>query len=177
MIRKFLTSLIIFIGLTTLVNAECNFRIVEFGDSKESIKISKDEPTPIILPDQFGGESIIMPVEALCKDQQELYGSSVIFLFIENKLQRVQLFRANMQDRNLMEFSKNKYGNFELPGNTSKFKWRGNHFWENKNLLIEYIVTDIHDGHAEILDITNLNNTSSINEYNEKVGEWLDSQN
>ena len=81
MIRKFLTSLIIFIGLTTLVNAECNFRIVEFGDSKESIKISKDEPTPIILPDQFGGESIIMPVEALCKDQQELYGSSVIFLF------------------------------------------------------------------------------------------------
>jgi len=38
-------------------------------------------------------------------------------------------------------------------------------------------MTDIHDGHAEILDITNLKNVESINNYNEKVGKWLDSQN
>ena len=177
MIRKLLISLIILIGLTTLVNAECNFRIADFGGSKESVKFSEDEPSPLIIPDQFGGENIIIPLESLCQEQKELFGTSVIFLFIENKLERIQLFRANMQDRNLMEFSRKRYGDFELPGNTSKFKWRGNHFWENKNLSIEYIMTDIHDGHAEILDITNLKNVESINNYNEKVGKWLDSQN
>lgn len=177
MIKKIFITLILIIGFNNLVLADCNFRIADFGDSKESIKISKDEPTPLILPDQFGGENMIIPLESLCKNQKDLFGTSVIFLFIENKLERIQLFRANMQDRNLMEFSKKKYGNFEIPGNTTKLNWRGSYFWENKNSSIEYIVTDIHDGHAEILDITNLKNTESINNYNEKVGEWLDSQN
>ena len=176
MIRKFLTSLIIFIGLTTLVNAECNFRIVEFGDSKESIKISKDEPTPIILPDQFGGESIIMPVEALCKDQQELYGSSVIFLFIENKLQRVQLFRANMQDRNLMEYSMNKYGEFNLPEGLPIKDWRGNHFWENNSEAIEYLVTSIPDGVIEMISMHRAKSNNAVDKYYEKVGKWLDKE-
>ena len=55
--------------------------------------------------------------------------------------------------------------------------WRGNHVWESGNLeLVEYIVTDIHDGHVEIIDIVRINlySANGIENYNEKVGEWLD---
>jgi hypothetical protein len=37
------------------------------------------------------------------------------------------------------------------------------------------MVTDIHDGHVEIIDIVNKLYLPTIENYNEKVGEWLDS--
>jgi len=33
----------------------CNFKISNFGDPKEKIKL--EGPQPILMPDQFGGES------------------------------------------------------------------------------------------------------------------------
>ena len=41
--------------------------------------------------------------------------------------------------------------------------------------MIEYMVTDIHEGHVEILEIVNKLYLSTIENYNEKVGKWLDS--
>ena len=43
-------------------------------------------------------------------------------------------------------------------------------------ITIEYIKTDIHDGYAEIIDITSKLYSAGMAEYNAKVGEWLDSQ-
>ena len=54
MIRQFLTSLIIFIGLTTLVNAECNFKIANFGSTKDNLNFDENLPQPFSMPDQFG---------------------------------------------------------------------------------------------------------------------------
>jgi hypothetical protein len=50
------------------------------------------------MPDRFGGESLIIPMEDLCKYDKNLYGTVVIYLYIENKLNRIQLYRPNMQD-------------------------------------------------------------------------------
>ena len=52
---------------------------------------------------RFGGESLIIPIEDLCKTDQSLYGTTVISLYIENKLSRIQLYRPNMQDSKLMD--------------------------------------------------------------------------
>ena len=42
----------------------CNFKIENFGSPKENIKI---EPLqPVVMPDRFGGESLIIPMEDLC---------------------------------------------------------------------------------------------------------------
>ena len=161
-------------GLTTLVNAECNFRIANFGTPKENINIQPLQP--VIMPDRIGGESLIIPMEDLCKNDKNLYGTVVIYLYIENKLSRIQLYRPNMQDSKLMDYTMNKYGFFNLPEGLPKSRWRGSYIWETGNDIIEYIKTDIHDGYAEIIDITSKLNSFGMEEYNKKVGEWLDSQ-
>jgi hypothetical protein len=40
--------------------------------------------------------------------QKNLHGTMAEYLFINDKLERIQLVRSNMQDRNLMEYSMNK---------------------------------------------------------------------
>ena len=151
----------------------CNFQMSQFGDPKEKIVITT---TPLTFPDQFGGESMAIPIESLCKNDNSLYGTLVVYLYIENKLSQVQLYRPNMNDTKLMDFAMKKYGTFNLPAGMPKQKWRGSHNWEKGSDYIEYILTDIHDGHAEVIEITNKFYIDAMAEYNAKVGEWLDSQ-
>ena len=87
--------------------------ISNFGDPKEKVKI--DSIPPLLMPDRFGGESLIIPIEDLCKSDQSLYGTTVIYLYIENKLTRIQLYRPNMEDMKLMDYAMKKYGKFNLP--------------------------------------------------------------
>ena len=75
-----------------------------------------------------------------------------------------------------MDFAMQKYGKFNLPAGISKSEWRGSHRWEKGNQLIEYIITNIHDGHVEIIEVSNKLYLKQIEEYNEKVGEWLDTR-
>ncbi len=152
----------------------CKFKIADFGTPKENIKIEPIQP--VIMPDRFGGESLIIPMEDLCKNDKSLYGTAVIYLYIENKLTRIQLYRPNMDDSKLMDYSMGKYGFFNLPEGVPKSRWRGSYIWESGNDIIEYIKTDIHDGYAEIIDITSKLYSAGMAEYNSKVGEWLDSQ-
>ena len=128
------------------------------------------------MPDRFGGESLIIPIEDLCKTNQKLYGTTVIYLYLENKLSRIQLYRPNMDDSILMDYVMNKYGKFNIPEGLPKTKWRGSYIWDTGIENIEYIRTNIHDGNAEIIDITSKLFSIGLQEYNAKVGEWLDSQ-
>ena len=172
--KKILLNIcILFFALACTANA-CNFRISNFGDPKEKVQI--DTIQPMLMPDRFGGESLIIPIEDLCKSDQSLYGTTVIYLYIENKLTRIQLYRPNMEDMKLMDYAMKKYGKFNLPEGLPKNMWRGSYVWQSGNDIVEYIKTDIHDGYAEIIDITSKLYSSSMSIYNEKVGEWLDSR-
>ena len=177
MIRKIFITLILIIGFNNLALADCNFRIANFGDTKDKLKLDQNLPKPFLMPDQFGGENLILPLEAICNNNDKLYGTNLILLYINNKFVRFQLYRPIMPDRNLMEFAMKKYGEFIIPGTTSKKDWRGNFRWRINNETIEYIINDIHDGHVEILEITNSFYENEISKYNEKVGEWLDTRN
>tara|TARA_B100001250_G_scaffold53210_2_gene41376 strand:+ start:451 stop:975 length:525 start_codon:yes stop_codon:yes gene_type:complete len=172
--KKLLFNIICFFFIFNSIASACNFRISNFGDPKEKIKL---EPMlPVSMPDRFGGESLIIPMEDLCKNDDKLYGTTVIYLYIENKLSRIQLYRPNMQDHKLMDYAMNKYGKFNLPEGMPKVMWRGSYLWESGNDIVEYIKTNIHDGHAEIIDITSKIYSKAMADYNAKVGEWLDSQ-
>ena len=157
----------------TSTSFACNFQISQFGDPKEKIVI---EPVPLSFPDQFGGESLAIPIQDLCKNDSSLYGTMVVYLYIENKLSQIQLYRPNMEDTKLMDFAMKKYGTFNLPEGMPKQRWRGSYNWEIGNDYIEYIFTNIHDGHAEVIEITSKLYANAMAEYNAKVGEWLDSQ-
>ena len=173
--KKIIIYLFGFLLLAQANALACNFKIANFGSPKENIKLDKNLPEPLLMPDRFGGENLVIPLEQICKSNNKLYGTQLIYLYIENKLSRIQLYRPIMPDRNLMDFAMEKYGSFNLPKGLPKKKWRGNHVWDLNLELVEYIVTDIHDGHVEIIDIVNKLYLPTIENYNEKVGEWLDS--
>ena len=172
--KKIFLFIIGFIFISVSIANACNYRISNFGDPKEKVKI---EPLPpLLMPDRFGGESLIIPIEDLCKTNQKFYGTTVIYLYLENKLSRIQLYRPNMDDSILMDYVMNKYGKFNIPEGLPKTKWRGSYMWDTGIENIEYIRTNIHDGNAEIIDITSKLFSIGLQEYNAKVGEWLDSQ-
>ena len=169
-------TLLIFL-FSVLISANalaCNFQISNFGDKKEQVKL--DALQPITMPDQFGGESLVIPIEDICKKDKSLWGTLVVHLYIDNKLSQIQLYRPLINDSKLMDFAMNKYGKFNLPEGLPKKKWRGSHQWEIGNDYIQYISTNIHDGHAEVIEITSKLYANVMADYNSKVGEWLDSQ-
>ena len=169
------TLLIFLFSVLISVNAlACNFQISKFGDKKEQVKL--DAIQPITMPDQFGGESLLIPIEDICKEDKSLWGTLVIHLYIDNKLSQIQLYRPLKNDSKLMDFAMNKYGKFNLPEGLPKNKWRGSHQWEIGNDYVQYISTNIHDGHAEVIEITSKLYANVMADYNSKVGEWLDSQ-
>ena len=95
--KKFILYLFGFFLLVQTNVLACNFIIANFGSPKENIKIVPIQP--VLMPDRFGGESLIIPMEDLCKNDKSLYGTVAIYLYIENKLTRIQLYRPNMDDR------------------------------------------------------------------------------
>ena len=169
------TLLIFLFSVLISVNAlACNFKISNFGDKKEQIKL--DALQPITMPDQFGGENLVIPIEDICKEDKSLWGTLVVHLYIDNKLSQIQLYRPLINDSKLMDFAMNKYGKFNLPEGLPKNKWRGSHQWEIGNDYVQYISTNIHDGHAEVIEITSKLYANVMADYNSKVGEWLDSR-
>ena len=174
MIKKItiaILSLLIFIS-TSVANA-CDFKMGQFGDSREKIKL---EPPPISFPDEFGGEAILVPLEAVCKDDEDLFGTTIIYLYINKKLSQIRLERPLFNDARLMDFSMKKYGIFALPAGIKKIDWRGSNQWENNSERIIYIHTDIQGGSLELLEINSKLYEKDLITYFEKFGKWLDSQ-
>ena len=57
-----------------------------------------------------------------------------------------------------------------------KKEWRGNYLWVKNTETIEYISANIHDGHAEYLEIVGKLYEDKMAIYNEEIGKWLDSR-
>ena len=154
----------------------CNFRIANFGDQKEDLNLESLNYEPLMMPDRFGGENIMIPLETICKNDKSFWDTKLILLYVDNQLVRIQLYRPLMNDRNLMDYSMKKYGQFNLPEGLPKKEWRGNYLWVKNTETIEYISANIHDGHAEYLEIVGKLYEDKMAIYNEEIGKWLDSR-
>ena len=168
-----ITILSLMIFISTSVAYSCDFKIVQFGDAREKIKL---EPPPMSFPDEFGGEAILVPLEAVCKDDEDLFGTTIIYLYINKKLSQIRLERPLFNDARLMDFSMKKYGIFALPTGIKKIDWRGSNQWENNSEKIIYIHTDTQGGSLELLEINSKLYEKALITYFEKFGKWLDSQ-
>ena len=73
--NKFIVYIFGFFFLAQANALACNFKITNFGSPKESIKI--EELVPVVMSDRFGGEQLIIPMQELCKNDKNLYGTSV----------------------------------------------------------------------------------------------------
>ena len=174
--KKILLKIFIFFILLSEVAMACNFRIANFGDQKEDLNIESLNYEPLMMPDRFGGENIMIPLETICKNDKSFWDTKLILLYVDNQLVRIQLYRPLMDDRNLMDFAMKKYGQFKLPEGLPKKEWRGNYLWVKNTETIEYISANIHDGHAEYLEIVGKLYEDKMAIYNEEIGKWLDSR-
>ena len=174
--KKILLKIFVFFILRSEVAMACNFRISNFGDQKEDLNIESLNYEPLMMPDRFGGENIMIPLETICKNDKSFWDTKLILLYIDNQLVRIQLYRPLMDDRNLMDFAMKKYGQFNLPEGLPKKEWRGNYLWVKNTETIEYISANIHDGHAEYLEIVGKLYEDKMAIYNEEIGKWLDSR-
>ena len=143
----------------------------ELEENKEKIKI---DPPPLFFSDEFGGHTIVIPTEEICRDEVNFRGTVVINLYIDNKLSQIRLERANMNDRNLMDFAMKKYGSFRLPQEIDKMRWRGTHRWESDSEYIVYIVSNIQNGSIEIIEITSKLYSNGVAKYYEEFAKRLE---
>ena len=174
--KKILLKIFVFFIVLSEVAMACNFRIANFGDQKEDLNIESLNYEPLMMPDRFGGENIMIPLETICKNDKSFWDTKLILLYVDNQLVRIQLYRPLMDDRNLMDFAMKKYGQFNLPEGLPKKEWRGNYLWVKNTETIEYISANIHDGHAEYLEIVGKLYEDKMAIYNEEIGKWLDSR-
>ena len=174
--KKLLLKIFVFFLVLSEVAMACNFRISNFGDQKEDLNVESLNYEPLMMPDRFGGENIMIPLETICKNDKSFWDTKLILLYIDNQLVRIQLYRPLMDDRNLMDFAIKKYGQFKLPEGLPKKEWRGNYLWVKNTETIEYISANIHDGHAEYLEIVGKLYEDKMAIYNEEIGKWLDSR-
>ena len=174
--KKILLKIFVFFIVLSEVAMACNFRIANFGDQKEDLNLESLNYEPLMMPDRFGGENIMIPLETICKNDKSFWDTKLILLYVDNQLVRIQLYRPLMDDRNLMDFAMKKYGQFNLPEGLPKKEWRGNYLWIKNTETIEYISANIHDGHAEYLEIVGKLYEDKMAIYNEEIGKWLDSR-
>ena len=95
-------------------------------------------------------------------------------LYIDNKLSQIRLERANMNDRNLMDFAMKKYGSFRLPQEIDKMNWRGTHRWETNSEYIVYVASNIQNGSIEIIEITSKLYANGVAKYYEEFTKRLE---
>ena len=167
--------ILIFLFLTSSISSvlACDVKIIPFGSGKEKININ---PLPLSFPNQFDSETVIVPISDICKNDKDLFGTNVNFLFIKNKLTQISLFRPSFKDAKLMDYAMKRYGEFSIPAGIKKENFKGNYTWKKVNENIHYINTDIEGTNAEILEINNDLYLTELQNYNEKIGQWLDSQ-
>ena len=144
--NRFIVYLFGFLLLAQANALACNFKISNFGDPKENVKL--EGPQPISMPDQFGGESLLFPIIDVCKNDKSFDGTMLIYLYIENKLSQIQLYRPNMQDTKLMDFAMNNYGKFNLTRRLTKINvaWKlsmGDLVMILLNILKQIFMTDM----------------------------------
>ena len=169
---------IFFILSTVILSSQplvaCDFKVINFGDTKD--KLVSMSPGSLVFENQFGGENALVPITDICKNNKKLEGTKIDYLFMNKKLILITLLRGNMDDAALLDFAMVKYGSFKLPIGTEKKDWIGNYVWEVGNDIISYVRTDIHEGNAELIEVSSKLYYADVNEYFDKVGKWLDSQ-
>ena len=61
--NRFIVYLFGFFILAQANALACYFKFSKFGDPKENIKLEPMQP--VLMPDRFGGESLIIPIQAM----------------------------------------------------------------------------------------------------------------
>ena len=78
--KKILLKIFVFFIVLSEVAMACNFRIANFGDRKEDLNLESLNYEPLMMPDRFAGENIMIPLETICKNDKSFWDTKLILL-------------------------------------------------------------------------------------------------
>lgn len=135
--------------LITSAHASCNLELFRFDSSYEEIKNQLGD-IPIIsvsTPDR-----LFVPGEMVCKSEKIFEGSPVFFIFLKDKLVKIEVIRYNFGEGrpSLISWAESIYGEIEKkPKSFYDARPNASWYWDNANSLISYVVESDESGFAE----------------------------
>ena len=135
--------------LIASVHARCNLELFRFDSSYEEIQNQLGD-IPIIsvsTPDR-----LFVPGEMVCKSEKIFEGSPVFFIFLKDKLVRIEVIRYNFGEGrpSLISWAESIYGEIEKkPKSFYDVRPNASWYWDNTNSLVRYAVESDESGFAE----------------------------
>ncbi len=128
----------------------CNFNVKSFGSTPDPQRSSSPK---LQFKDNKNNFTVILPIENFCK-QQDLKGTAVTLLYIDNGLARITLERHNFNDRNLLKYAILQYGDFRRSKAVEEDKWTGSHFWNLGQQIVGYVAVRNSVNRFEKIELT-----------------------
>ena len=135
--------------LITGAHASCNLELFRFDSSYEEIQNQLGD-IPIIsvsTPDR-----LFVPGEMVCKSEKIFEGSPVFFIFLKDKLVKIEVIRYNFGEGkpSLISWAESIYGEIEKkPKSFYDVRPYASWYWDNANSLVRYAVESDESGFAE----------------------------
>lgn len=138
----------------------CNLNLKTFGSSPEN---QENIYPKVNFKDKKNNFITILPIENFCSEVN-LKGSAAIFTYVENQLAKITIERHNYNDRNLLKYAINQFGDFKRSKAQDEEKWVGSHFWNLNYQIVGYIAVDNNTNKFEKIELTStLYNKESMN--------------
>ena len=128
----------------------CNFNFKSFGSSpdKESSNFPK-----LQLKDKQNNIIVTTPIENFCLEE-DLQGTAVTLLYIDNGLAKITIERHNFNDRNILKYAILQFGDFKRSKAIEDHKWIGSHFWNLNFQVVGYVAVHNSINKFEKIELT-----------------------
>jgi len=128
----------------------CNFNFKSFGSSpdKESSNFPK-----LQLKDKQNNIIVTTPIENFCLEE-DLQGTAVTLLYIDNGLAKITIERHNFNDRNILKYAILQFGDFKRSKAIEDHKWIGSHFWNLNYQVVGYVAVHNSINKFEKIELT-----------------------
>ena len=139
--------------LIASAHARCNLELFRFDSSYEEIQNQLGD-IPIISVST--PERLFVPGEMVCKSEKVFEGAPVFFIFLKDKLVRMEVTRYNFGEGepSLISWAESIYGEIEKkPKSFYDVRPNANWYWDNVNSLVRYVVESDESGFAEVVVI------------------------
>jgi len=150
--------------LIASAHARCNLELFRFDSSYEEIQNQLGD-IPIISVST--PERLFVPGEMVCKSEKVFEGAPVFFIFLKDKLVRMEVTRYNFGEGepSLISWAESIYGEIEKkPKSFYNARPSANWYWDNVNSWVRYVVESDESGFAEAVFIESKRHARLIEE-------------
>jgi len=164
--------LILQLFLIGSVHARCNLELFRFGSSYGEIEKQLGN---IPKTSASNEHRLFMPAERICKEERNLDGSPVFFMFADDKLVQIVVSRYTIYEQeepSLIKWAESIYGEKEnKPKSFYAKKPDASFYWDSFNSLTHYFIENDESGFRENVIIESRRHKKLIEKFLSETGE------